>query len=511
MAYSGEVNGYIGNLISGVIVADAGSQTIYVTLETGILVVARNTRISNTLRMPIKVGYDSADLPTTLQVLEYWFQNGGSGSNNVNYHHAQHEWPGGDLIHVFGEQFLPSLYSPIGLTVDIYPGVYRISAGWKTLAKTNVNLSSYVPTSWNHYKYVMIVVDNTGSLAVREGNDRFVTLASELTFPTPVYGDNCICIVLMFNGMTEIRMNATNNDFIDLRFSGAASGNTTPETLTTISALLNGATTKATPVDADVFDYLDSAASFIGKKFTWANIKAALKIVNDGLYAALSHVHAGTDITSGTIDGDRLPAISTTKKGAVPLTGTPSGKYLKDSGSWDAIPVPALDTLAVPTDITTLNASVTTHGLLPKLPAGADTTKFLNGAGAWATPTGGGGSSGPGYVLITEDLTSQITGATAHFTTSLPMYSLPLITCNVRQLPSDIVLDITNSGFTMSYTPTGSDKLTVDYLVLSDLVALDDNGAVIFDDTGAYILVGVVLDDNGDLIYDDTPDLILEA
>jgi hypothetical protein len=50
----------------------------------------------------------------------------------------------------------------------------------------------------------------------------------------------------------------------------------------------------------------------------------------------LTHNQAGETITSGTIDGDRLPAISTTKKGAVPATGTPSGKYLKDDGTWAA-------------------------------------------------------------------------------------------------------------------------------------------------------------------------------
>jgi hypothetical protein len=54
--------------------------------------------------------------------------------------------------------------------------------------------------------------------------------------------------------------------------------------------------------------------------------------------AASSHSHAASDITSGTLDGDRLPAVSTTKKGGVPATGTPSGKYLKDDGSWAAIP-----------------------------------------------------------------------------------------------------------------------------------------------------------------------------
>lgn len=51
-------------------------------------------------------------------------------------------------------------------------------------------------------------------------------------------------------------------------------------------------------------------------------------------FAAASHNHAATAITSGTLDGDRLPAMSGSKKGAVPATGTPTGKFLNDGGSW---------------------------------------------------------------------------------------------------------------------------------------------------------------------------------
>lgn len=58
---------------------------------------------------------------------------------------------------------------------------------------------------------------------------------------------------------------------------------------------------------------------------------------HDAAYAAISHNHAASEITSGTLDGDRLPAMSTTKLGGVPATGTPSGKYLKDDGTWAAI------------------------------------------------------------------------------------------------------------------------------------------------------------------------------
>jgi hypothetical protein len=53
----------------------------------------------------------------------------------------------------------------------------------------------------------------------------------------------------------------------------------------------------------------------------------------------------------GTVDGDRLPAISTTKKGAVPATGVPAGHFLEDSGSFDHIgqaDVAGLESTATP-------------------------------------------------------------------------------------------------------------------------------------------------------------------
>jgi hypothetical protein len=48
---------------------------------------------------------------------------------------------------------------------------------------------------------------------------------------------------------------------------------------------------------------------------------------------AVGHL-AATIIDSGTLDGDRLPAISTTKKGAVPATGAPAGHFLRDDGTF---------------------------------------------------------------------------------------------------------------------------------------------------------------------------------
>jgi hypothetical protein len=66
--------------------------------------------------------------------------------------------------------------------------------------------------------------------------------------------------------------------------SGTNSGN---ETTTTIGTLINGATSKTTPVDADQVALMDSAASNIIKKLSWANIKATLKTYFDTIYQAV--------------------------------------------------------------------------------------------------------------------------------------------------------------------------------------------------------------------------------
>ena len=54
-----------------------------------------------------------------------------------------------------------------------------------------------------------------------------------------------------------------------------------------VGSAIDGATGKTTPVDADTVGVIDSAASNVLKKLTWANIKATLKTYFDTLYEAV--------------------------------------------------------------------------------------------------------------------------------------------------------------------------------------------------------------------------------
>jgi hypothetical protein len=92
--------------------------------------------------------------------------------------------------------------------------------------------------------------------------------------------------------------------------------------------------------------------------------------------------------------------------------------------------------------------------------------------------------------LITEDLTSQITGTGSHFDLTWQALAKCSVYCNLRQLPSDVTMDTAMLGFTLSYTPTTADKLIVDYYIASpnSYFLFDDSGVLIVDDNGDFIL-----------------------
>lgn len=100
---------------------------------------------------------------------------------------------------------------------------------------------------------------------------------------------------------TGTQLAATVSDFNSAALTAAPA-----ETTTTAGALINGATGKTTPVDADFLGLMDSAASNILKKLSWANAKATLKTYFDTLYVAVSGGTLTNPIFSGTMVGAKV-------------------------------------------------------------------------------------------------------------------------------------------------------------------------------------------------------------
>lgn len=67
---------------------------------------------------------------------------------------------------------------------------------------------------------------------------------------------------------------------------------------TNVGAAIASVSEKTTPADADSFALIDSAASNVLKRLTWANTKVAIKTYADTVYAPISHTHVVSDITS---------------------------------------------------------------------------------------------------------------------------------------------------------------------------------------------------------------------
>jgi hypothetical protein len=67
-------------------------------------------------------------------------------------------------------------------------------------------------------------------------------------------------------------------------------GDSPAPTTTNVGALINSATAKNTPVDADMLGLMDSASTPVNllKKLSWAYVKSVLKTYFDGIYLALA-------------------------------------------------------------------------------------------------------------------------------------------------------------------------------------------------------------------------------
>lgn len=126
-------------------------------------------------------------------------------------------------------------------------------------------------------------------------------------------------IVAAINGSSS----TIDKDNLSADLQNTSGTNTGDETTTTLGSKINGATAKTTPVDADMVGLMDSAASNVLKKLSWANIKATLKAYMDTVYV----------LPTRTINGHALSADVSVTASDVGLGNVTNNTQVKKAAS----------------------------------------------------------------------------------------------------------------------------------------------------------------------------------
>jgi hypothetical protein len=108
---------------------------------------------------------------------------------------------------------------------------------------------------------------------------------------------------ITFNNKTTLSIVKTDTEIADVISKKHAPGSDA-ETAISIGDLIDGAAVKVDPVDSDYLPLMDSEASNIMKKLSWAYVKSVLKTYFDGIYSVLGHKHTGVGGISEVIIDD---------------------------------------------------------------------------------------------------------------------------------------------------------------------------------------------------------------
>lgn len=136
-----------------------------------------------------------------------------------------------------------------------------------------------------------------------------------------------------------------------------------------------------------------NVGDFLKDDGSWGTPAGAGDVVGPG--SSTDHAVARFNLATGKLLQNSVMIV--TDAGAVTGVASINGVVVEThaarhkSGGSDTI---KLDELAAPTDVTTLNASSSAHGLLPKL--SNNVAQFLNGQGGFTVPVGSGDVTGPG-------------------------------------------------------------------------------------------------------------------
>lgn len=219
---------------------------------------------------------------------------------------------------------------------------------------------------------------------------------------------------------------------IGAEFDAIESAMAAAEAVNITAPVIVASTSKTTPVDADLVPIIDSAASNVLKKLTWANLKATLKTYFDTLYAAtgaFAASGANSDITSlsaltnGIVGTSGDQTIGGTKtfstQPVLPQKITRFSPAVTTSGS-------SIGFTSIPSWVTKIVLSldgVSTNGTTSPYiqigdSGGLETTGYTS-TGYTITGTPGSGTSTVGFLIAGGTNWSSAYTATGHITLTL--------------------------------------------------------------------------------------------
>lgn len=297
------------------------------------------------------------------------------------------------------------------------------SSSWIALQATTGNAPPTLPTTSNAYWELMA---EKGADGAGSGSVTSVALAAPTGFdvsgsPVTVSGTLTLAWTAGYQGYTTAE--ASKLSGIEAGADITDAGN--------VGSSINGATAKTTPVDADTMPLIDSAASNVLKKVTWANVKATLKTYFDTLYQPLLATLTSWGAITRASGFDTFVATPTSANLRALLTdevGTGAAYFVGG-----ALGTPASGTatnltgLPLTTGVTgtlgatnggTAQASWTTGDILyasgsntlAKRAIGStnDVLTVVAGVPTWAAPSGGGG-----LTIDSQQPTTDVTSVTS--------------------------------------------------------------------------------------------------
>lgn len=155
----------------------------------------------------------------------------------------------------------------------------------------------------------MVIVDSAASNALKKVTWANIKATLKTYFDT-LYAGASACL-LKANNLSDVQSATTSRT--NLGLAGMATVADAPSDDKTygrkngawdavdqaeVAAAIHGATGKDTPVDADEVGVVDSAASYVLKKTTWAQVKSTLKTYFDTLYNKYVHPNHSGEVTS---------------------------------------------------------------------------------------------------------------------------------------------------------------------------------------------------------------------